>query len=484
MSDEIGILAFGAYVPKRRLQRAAVYKAHAWFAPGLKGLAQGERAIANWDEDAITMAVEAGRDALTGLPREGVGSISLASTTLPFVDRLNAGVVKEALALKDEVSAYDVTGSMRAGTSSLVQALNAATAGRAPHLCIAAEVRTPQPASEAELVMGDAAAAMLVGSGAPVARHLGSHSVTVDFVDHFRAAGETFDYTWESRWIRDEGYLGIAASGVRAALEAFGVAAREIDHLAIAISARGAPEAIAKKLGAKSESVLDTLRAGVGDTGAAHPLLMLAAALEKAKPGEKILLVGFGQGVDVILFEATPALGRAGPQFGLAGSLRRRELDDNYIRALFHRNLLNLERGMRAEIDQKQAGTTLYRNRKTVLALVGGRCTKTGTVQFPKSDVSVNPNDHTIGTQEDYPLADRRACIVTFTADNLTFSPNPPNWYGVIDFEGGGRMIADFADVSPEDIEVGKEMRMVFRIKAIDERRHFARYFWKATTVD
>src|SRR5258708_613349 len=109
MSKDIGILAFGAYIPKRRLQRAAVYAAHSWFAPGLKGAAKGERAIGNWDEDPITMAVEAGRDALAGWDRGKVGSVSLASTTLPYADRLNAGVVKEALNLSDNVGAFDAT---------------------------------------------------------------------------------------------------------------------------------------------------------------------------------------------------------------------------------------------------------------------------------------------------------------------------------------------------------------------------------------
>lgn len=69
---ETGILAYGCYVPRRRLQRAAIHAANKWFAPSLGGLAKGERAIANWDEDAITMAVEAARDCLTGIDRTAV----------------------------------------------------------------------------------------------------------------------------------------------------------------------------------------------------------------------------------------------------------------------------------------------------------------------------------------------------------------------------------------------------------------------------
>jgi 3-hydroxy-3-methylglutaryl CoA synthase len=199
MNAETGILSFGAYIPRGRLQRAAVYAANAWFAGGLKGLAKGERAIANWDEDSITMAVEAGRDALTGVDRTTVGSVSLASTTLPFIDRLNAGVVKEALTLPDAVGAADSTGSLRAATSALIQSLKAASAGGAPHLAIASEMRKARPASEGELVNGDAAAAVLVGQGELIARFRGSYSTTIDFVDHYRSAGMDFDYAWETR---------------------------------------------------------------------------------------------------------------------------------------------------------------------------------------------------------------------------------------------------------------------------------------------
>src|SRR5882724_9308062 len=141
MTGEAGILSFGAYIPKKRLQRAAIHGANSWFAPGLAGLAKGERAIGDWDEDSVTMAVEAARDTLIGVDRSQVKGLTLASTTLPFIDRLNSGIVKEALTLPDAVAALDVTGSQRAGTSSLIQMLCAAKADGASRLCLASEMR-------------------------------------------------------------------------------------------------------------------------------------------------------------------------------------------------------------------------------------------------------------------------------------------------------------------------------------------------------
>jgi 3-hydroxy-3-methylglutaryl CoA synthase len=479
MTQETGILAFGAYVPIRRLQRGAAYAANAWFAPGLKGASKGERSTASWDEDAITMAVEAARDLLGDSDRGAVKAVTLASTTLPFADRLNAGVVKEALNLVDGVFASDQTGSQRCATTALIGALS----GSATHLVLSADLRKARPASEAELAQGDGAAAILVGQGEVIARLIGAQSVSVDFVDHYRSAGESFDYTWESRWIRDEGHTKVLGGAIKAALTAFGLTGADIDAAIIPVTVRGVPESLAKQAGIGPGAVADTLSAQVGDTGAAHPLLLLAAALEKAKPGQKILLAGFGQGADVLVFETTDAITRQPKRLGVAGHIARAQKTDNYLRFLFHRGLLDLERGMRAEMDQKQPGTTLYRNRKAVLGLVGGRCAKTGTVQFPKSDIGVNPNDRTQGTQEDHPLAERRSKIITYTADSLSYSPDPPVFYGAIDFEGGGRLVAEFADCTAEDIEVGRDMRMVFRIKAVDELRDFTKYFWKAAPI-
>lgn len=474
-----GILSFGGYIPRKRLQRSAIHAANAWFTD-LGALAKGERAIADWDEDSITMAVEAARDTLMGIDRGEVRRIALASTTLPFLDRQNSGVVKEALNLSDDVGAVDVAGSQRAATAMLIQALEAAPACAGAQLCLAADLRKTRPASEAELINGDAAAGLLIGRGNPVARMIGSYSTTVDFVDHFRAAGMEYDYAWENRWIRDEGFAGIIGEALASGLRALGVSPERIDRLLIPVTLRGVANDLARRAGIRPEAVADTLADRVGHSGAAHPLLMLVAALETAAPGEILLLTGFGQGVDLILLETTDALSSHAGGRGIAGHLARGIADDNYLRWLFHRGALDLERGMRAESDQKQPGTTLWRDRKTVLGLVGGRCTRTGTVHFPKSDISVDLDDCAMHAQEDYALADRRARIVSYTADALTYSPAPPAYYGLIDFDGGGRMMAEFTEMTAGDIEVGREMEMRFRIKAVDDMRGFTKYFWKA----
>lgn len=474
----VGIHGFGAYVPQTRLQRSAIHAANGWFAGGLRGLAKGEKAASGWDEDLITMAVEAARDLFADRPRTP-DCITLASTTHVFADRQNAGVVKEALNLSDVTGALDAGGSQRCGTSSLIAALDAATAGKTT-LHLASERATPTPASDREMLAGDAAAAILTGPGEGLARLIASHSVTLDFVDHFREAGDSADYDWEARWVRDEGFGRIAVPALKDALAKAGVQGSKVTQFIAPIAVKGIPEMLAKAAGIAPESIADTLGATIGHAGAAHPTLMLAAALESAKSGDILCLIGFGQGCDVLLFEATAAIASAKPRLGVSGWLARRAESTNYMKYLAHRDLIRLERGPRAEYDSKTALTALWRNRKAVMALVGGRCTKTGTVQFPMSEISVNPNDHAIRTQEEYPLADVPARVMTYTADALTFSPDPPDCYGNIEFDGGGRLMAQFTDIAPEALEVGVPLRMMFRIKSFDELRGFRRYFWKA----
>ena len=478
-----GITAVGAYIPIMRLKRSAILEAHGWYNGALKGHAKGERAFGSWDEDTITMAVEAARDCLVDVDRNVVSTVSLASTTAPNADRQNSGIIKEALNLSDEVASLDNSGGQRAGTSALIQALNSTEGTGQSTLCIASERRKARPASEAEMTSGDAAAALLIGRDEPLARFIGSHSVTADFVDHFRSSDAAFDYDWESRWIREEGYGKLAAGAVEAALKKCAIEPSSIDHFILAAPGRGNADLVAKKVGIKIEAIADSLMATVGYAGAAHPLLMLVHAIERSKAGQTILLVGFGQGCDVLLFEVTDKINHRVRNAGVSGSLLRRRDETNYMKFLSFNQLIELDRGMRAEIVQKQPLTALYRNRKAVFGLVGGRCTRTGTIQYPKTDISVDRQDPAVGTQEDYPLAERSAHVVSFTSDSLAYSPDPPTYYGMIEFDGGGRMMAEIVDVAPEDVEVGVALKMVFRIKGVDEIRDFKRYFWKAVPI-
>lgn len=473
-----GILRFGAYVPMRRLQRKAMAAANSWFNSALRSQGKGERAMANWDEDSVTMAVAAARDCLGDFARDGVAALHLASTSLPFADRLNAGIVAGALNLPESVAGHDHSATQRAGLSALADALGAS---KGPILVTAAEKRRTKAASPLEFSSGDGAAALLVGEGDVVAELVAHANRTVDFVDHYRGDGVAFDYTWEERWIRDEGYNKIVPATLKDLFAKAGVAPADVAHFCMPCTLAKVSASVAKKAGLSEAAVRDNLAAVCGDTGAAHALVMFAHALESAKPGELILVVAFGQGCDAMLFRATDRIGSVRPARGVSGWLARRREETNYQKFLAFNDTIEIERGMRSEVDKATALSSLYRNRETVTGFVGGKCNVCGTLQFPKTNICVNPNCNAFHSQEPQPFADLEGRIMSYTADNLTYTADPPACYGMVQFDVGGRVMIDFTDVAPEEIDVGKKMDMVFRIKDHDAQRGFTRYFWKAT---
>ncbi len=316
-----------------------------------------------------------------------------------------------------------------------------------------------------------------------IAKFLGSDSITVDFVDHFRAAGSEFDYGWEERWIRDEGFAKIVPAAIRGLLEKTRIPGTEIAHFILPCPFARMDQQIAARCGLDAAKVRDNLADNVGDTGTAHALLMLAHALEDARPGEKILVAQFGQGCDALLFEATEHLPRFCQRDRVTATLARRKEETNYLKFLAFNGLIELEKGMRAEADRKTALTVLRRNNDMLMGLVGGRCGICGTAQFPRARICVNPNCNVLDSQEPFSFAECQGTVLSWSADFLTYSMAPPNHYGMITFAEGGRLMADITDVEQGQIDSGSKVRMAFRIKDIDEKRGFRRYFWKAVPV-
>ncbi|MGD8266848.1 MAG: 3-oxoacyl-[acyl-carrier-protein] synthase III C-terminal domain-containing protein [Desulfobacterales bacterium] len=479
-----GITSYGVYLPRLRLSRAAVVQGMGWFAPAIMTVAQGERAMCNWDEDSLTMAVAAARDCSVGRDKTALDGLYLASTTLPFADRQNAGIVAAALHLDPRMITADFSASQKAGTTALITALEAVQSGaRRNMLVAAADARQTKAAGMHEMWFGDGAATFSLGRDDVIAAYLGSYSISCDFVDHYRGAERRFDTMWEERWVRDAGYSRMIPEAVNGLLSQLGMNADDVDHLVYPCFFKAAHRKIAQQMGFAPDRLIDNLHAVCGETGTAHPFLMMAAALEAAAPGDRIVMVGFGQGCNALCFEVTPAIADLPPRIGFKGALANKQSTDNYFRYLKFRDLLQTEMGIRAEAPSQTAATVLWRKHAMLLGLVGGRCQACGTPQFPKAVICVNPDCGAWHTQEDYPFTDLPARVKTFTGDMLSVSVDPPAIYGIVQFEGGGRLMADFTDCVLEDLKVGLPVRMAFKRRGIDRQRGFSNYFWKAVPV-
>jgi uncharacterized OB-fold protein len=184
--------------------------------------------------------------------------------------------------------------------------------------------------------------------------------------------------------------------------------------------------------------------------------------------------------VDALLFETTDKIGDFSSRRSVQVQLNDGVILTNYLKYLSFRDAVEIEWGIRAEDQNRFRPTAAWREHRHFNALIGGRCTRCGTVQFPVARYCVNPECKAKDSQEEHRLADMPAQVVSFTADRLAYSSNPPLLFGMIQFEEGARLMMEFADCHYDDLQVGLPMEMVFRCLQVDKQRNFRNYFWKA----
>ena len=480
----VGIRSYGGYVPRYRLNRMVIFGSMGWLNPANILNAQGEKAVANFDEDALTMATAAAIDCARGFDRSEIGGVYFATTTASYRERLLANLVAGALAADEDIRTADFGGGLKAGTGALLAALDAAAAGSTNNVVVTAgDCRLGKMGSAQELMFGDGAASVLVGTDDVIAEYKGSFSTGHDFVDHMRGADTRYDRQWEERWMRDIGIGRFIPEAINGLCAKLGMAVGDFDKIIYPTYFGGARRSINKQLGLDPEKVQDNIQAAVGDTGAAHPLLMFAKALEEAKPGDRIMVVSYGSGCDALAFEVTDAITGLAPRRGVSGCLARRADLDNYQKYLLWREMIPAELGLRSEEHKWTRWTLMWRMHRAILGLTGSKCGKCGEPQFPPQRICVNPACGAADEMEPVVLSDKGGKVFSFTSDLLAASINPPAIYGVVDFNGGGRYVFDFTDCSIEDMAVGRDVEFSFRIKHRDQIHDITNYFWKAVPV-
>jgi hydroxymethylglutaryl-CoA synthase len=477
----VGIKSYGAYIPRYRMNHNTLFMAVAFLG---SFPAPGENAVANHDEDTLTMAVAAGIDCLSGMKRELVDGLYLATTSQPYMVRQNSALVATALDLQSDIRTADFMGSTKSGTTALLSAMDTAKGETATNILVcASDCRLSKPGSPQESLYGDGAASLLVGNEDLIATFEGAYSVSYDFPDRWRASGEKFEHAWEDRFIRDSGYSQFIAEVISGLLKKYNLNIKDFARIVYPGLYAREHGAIAKRLGADPSQLQDTLLSTVGDTGSASPLMMLVAALEDAKPGDRILVVSFGDGGDALSFQVTEKIKSAASRRAVKKHIASKKDLASYEKYLAFRNLAPMDLGMRGEISIKTPMSALFRERKVILSCRGSKCKKCGTPQYPYQRVCVNPDCGAIDQMEDYRFSDKNGALFTYTGDNLAASIDPPSVYGVVDFEGGGRFWFDLTDCDLDSVKVGMPVEMTFRRRYVDESSGVHGYSWKAAPI-
>ena len=468
----IGILGYSAYVPSFRLPRDEI--ARAWGRPPVLPQSAGERAVANFDEDSVTLATEAALRCLGHFEGERPEGLYFASTTGPDQERQAATIIAAAADLPREIRTADFAGSLRTGTSAFLAALDAVKGGPAWSILVsAADCRLAEPGETAEELIGDAAAALLVGEGGAIATVEAAYSIAEEFPGTWRQSGNRFIQSDDEKFAATYGYQRLILEAMRGLLDKAKVSPKQISKVVCPAPDLGSYTALAKASGIPLALLQDPLLLSVGFTGAASPLLLLATCLENAEPGQLILLLSYGSGADAMLLSVTDEIEsyRSRTPRDLIGKGRPLPSYHTYLR---YRDLVRSQRGL-WEIEPFSSLTMLWRERQQNLALYGVKCTKCDSVVFPARRVC--PKCQTKDAFEPYKLG-RQGKLVTYSKDRLYPGPESPTIMVVIDLEGGGRLFTQMTDCDPAAPRIGMDVTLTLR--KFHEAKGYTHYFWKA----
>jgi hydroxymethylglutaryl-CoA synthase len=474
-----GITSYGVSLPYYRIRRETIFEAMGWFTPGLAALRSGEKTVANHDEDSLTLAVAAGKACFSGADLAKIQGLFLASTTMPYRERSNAGIALAALNLSPECRTLEFGGEIKSGVAALVSALR--DDGGGSILVCASDCRTGKAGGTNEMLFGDGAAAVTVGDRDVIATFEGAISLSYDFPDYRRLNGDPFVRSWEERWIRVEGFNRFIPQALDRLLKQVNIGVADVAKVVFPPMGPRDHIAMGKQMGLEKAKIQDPLIEVIGHTGTAHPLIMLAAALEDSNPGDYIAVLGYGGGAEALLLKVTEAVADLKGRRTLQRCLEYKQEMDSYTKYLSFKNMVEKEAGIRGEEIAVTSLSLTWREQDAVIRLAGGRCLACGTPQFPRERICINPKCGQVDIMERYVFSDKTGRLFTYTADHLAYSEDPPSLYGIVDFEGGGRYWFDLADCRLESLKVGQPVQMTFRRKYRDEARSLYGYFWKAT---
>lgn len=457
-----GIHRYGSYIPFYRLTRAAL------------GGGSGERAIASFDEDAVSMGVEAGREALRGVSRDGIDTLLYATTSPAYAEKLDAALVHAACDLPAKVTSLDLGGTTRAGITSLLTGLDLAAVGRTP-LVVASDVVIGAPEGAREREAGDAAAAFLLGpdEGA-AARVLARASRTDEILDVWRTPDARFAKQWEERFGAEK-LAPLLQEVATDALQAAGLQPADLATVILDSTNMRSAKALPPALGLKPEQLADPLAKSVGRAGAAHAGLLLARALDHAKAGDKIAIFSAIDGADALILEVGPAVDGARPERSVDRWTRAKRNDVSHHTYLKWRGIMPFEPPRRPD-PEPPAAPPMARGERWKYAFVGNQCQSCDAVNLPPQRVCVNCG--AVDQMRDFPVADSTCRIATYTLDRLAYSLQPPVVVAVVDVGTNGRFQCELTDVDPDQVAIGNELEMSFRRLFTANSIH--NYFWKA----
>ena len=294
----VGLVGYGAYVPRYRLP--AVEVARIWAGGKTGGLPIKEKAVAGMDEDVITMSIEAARNAIARaqIDPELLRAVWVGSESHPYAVKPSSTIVAEAIGASPNIQAGDWEFACKAGSEALVAAMGMVGSGMGDYaLAIGMDTAQGQPGDALEYTAGSGGAAYIVGPAEEALVEIeASYSFVTDTPDFWRRAEQKYPEHGQ-RFTGEPAYFKHITSAGSHMMKEMGTTAADYTYAVFHQPNAKFPQRAAGMLGFSADQIKPGLLVPViGNTYAGAALIGLTGVLDIAKPGDRILMVSFGSG--------------------------------------------------------------------------------------------------------------------------------------------------------------------------------------------
>jgi len=294
---KVGIVGYGAYVPRYRLPGSEV--ARIW-TKGLGGSPIKEKAVAGLDEDVTTMSIEAARNAVAraAIDPKLIRAVWVGSESHPYAVKPTSTIVAESIGTSANIQAADWEFACKAGTEAVQASIGMIGSGMNTYtLSIGMDTAQGRPGDALEYTAASGGAAFLLGpADEAVAIYQGSYSFVTDTPDFWRRSGETYP-SHGDRFTGEPAYFNHTLSSARTLMEMLGTTAQDYTFAVFHQPNVKFPSRAAQMLGFNDDQIKHGLLAGeIGNVYSGSCMTGLTAILDVAKAGDRILMVSYGSG--------------------------------------------------------------------------------------------------------------------------------------------------------------------------------------------
>ncbi|HJW82760.1 MAG TPA: hydroxymethylglutaryl-CoA synthase [Anaerolineae bacterium] len=302
----VGIIGYGAYVPRYRLPASEVSRV---WTEGTEGTPIKEKSVPGLDEDVATMSVEAARNALqrAQIDAEQIGAVWVGSESHPYAVKPTSTIVAEAIGAVPNTQAADWQFACKAGTEALQAAIGFVGSGMAAYaLSIGMDTAQGRPGDALEYTAGAGGAAFIVGAAEDsLAVFEASLSFVTDTPDFWRRPYQHYP-EHASRFTGEPAYFKHITSAAEQLMQELGTRPEDYTYAVFHQPNVKFPQRAAQMLGFKPEQIATGLLVNdIGNTYAGSCMIGLTAILDEAKPGDRVFMVSFGSGAGSDAFSIT-----------------------------------------------------------------------------------------------------------------------------------------------------------------------------------